>query len=264
MEQFQRTKILIGEDAFKILQHSKVEIFGIGGVGSYAAEGLARAGIGSFVLVDNKCVDITNINRQIHSTMSTVGKLKVNVMKERIMDINPNADVTIYNQFVSSNNVYELLRPDYDYVVDAIDTVQNKIELISVAKSLGIPIISSMGAGDKLDPTKFTVTDIYSTTICPLAKIMRKELKKRGVDSLKVVYSTEKPVKKHHYNNIKNNDVSVDNNDNVELCNNPNGKDNENRIIGSISFVPSVAGLIIAGEVVNDLIKKQSNTRVSH
>jgi tRNA A37 threonylcarbamoyladenosine dehydratase len=142
--------------------------------------------------------------------------------------------------------------------------VQNKIELISVAKSLGIPIISSMGAGDKLDPTKFTVADIYSTTICPLAKIMRKELKKRGVDSLKVVYSTEKPVKKHHYNNIKNNDVSVDNNDNVELCNNPNGKDNENRIIGSISFVPSVAGLIIAGEVVNDLIKKQSNTRVSH
>lgn len=226
---FSRTEPLIGKEAIKKLNKSKVAVFGIGGVGSYVVEGLARAGIGNFILVDKDEVDITNINRQIIATTKTVGKPKVEVSKERILEINPEAKVKIYQEFFMPETE-GILDDSIDYIVDAVDTVTAKIELVVRANKLNIPIISSMGTGNKLDPTAFEVADIYKTSVCPLAKVMRKELKARGVKKLKVVYSKEEPIKQE-----------------------------ERGVPASISFVPSVAGLIIAGEVIKDLSKGKAN-----
>ena len=228
LNQFSRTEMLIGKEKVERLKKSKVAIFGIGGVGSFVVEGLARAGIGNFILVDNDKVVESNLNRQIIATTKTIGKLKVEVCKERILEINPEAKVEIYPEFFMPYSP-EIFDNTVDYIVDAIDTVTAKIELVIRANKLNIPIISSMGTGNKLEPSKFEVTDIYKTSVCPLAKVMRKELKLRGIKRLKVVYSKEEPVK------ISNNEES------------------RKQTPGSISFVPSVAGLIIAGEVVKDL-----------
>ena len=227
--QFCRTEYLIGKDAVEKLKNSKVAVFGIGGVGSYVVEALVRAGVGNFILVDKDTVSVTNINRQLIATHDTVGKYKVDVAKERILSINPNANVQTYAEFFMPGNS-TILDDSIDYIVDAIDTVTAKIELIMQAQKLNIPIISSMGTGNKLDPTRFEITDIYKTSVCPLAKVMRKELKARNIDKLKVLYSKEEPIK----TNI------VD----------ENGK----AVPASISFVPSVAGLVIAGEVIKDLV----------
>ena len=188
LEEFSREELLIGKNGVEKLQNSKVAIFGIGGVGSYVVEGLARAGVGKFILVDNDVVSVSNINRQIIATQKTVGKVKVEVAKKRILEINPNAEVEIYQEFFMPESK-EYFDENVDYIVDCIDTVTGKIELVIRANKLNIPIISSMGTGNKLDPTKFEVTDIYKTEVCPLAKVMRKELKLRGIKKLKVVYS---------------------------------------------------------------------------
>ena len=224
-EGFSREERLIGKENLEKLNKSKVAVFGIGGVGSFVVEGLARAGIGKFLLVDNDTIDITNINRQIHANINTVGKNKVDVMKERILSINPEAEVDVSTEFFMPGS--KLLDNSLGYIVDAIDTVTGKIELVCKANELNIPIISGMGTGNKLDPTKFEVADIYKTSVCPLAKVMRKELRARGIEKLKVVYSKEEPIK-------------------------PN--DGDYKTPASISFVPSVAGLIIAGEVIKDII----------
>lgn len=228
-EQFSRTELLIGKEKVEKLNKSKVAVFGIGGVGSYVVEGLARAGIGKFILVDKDKIALSNINRQIIATHKTVGKSKVEVSKERILDINPNAEVEIYEEFFMPESE-GILDETVDYIVDAVDTVTAKIELVIRADKLNIPIISSMGTGNKLDPTRFEVTDIYKTEVCPLAKVMRKELKQRGIKKLKVVYSKEEPVKAMQK------------------------EEGKKQPPASISFVPSVAGLIIAGEVIKDLI----------
>lgn len=228
IEQFSRTELLIGKEGVEKLQNAKVAIFGIGGVGSYVVEALVRAGVENFILVDKDVVDITNLNRQIIATRKTIGKPKVEVAKKRILDINPNANVKIYQEFFLPESK-GILDKTIDYVIDGIDTVTAKIELVMRANKLNIPIISSMGTGNKLDPTRFEVTDIFKTDVCPLARVMRKELKRRGIKKLKVVYSKEKPIKQ----------------DSTEL----------RQVPASISFVPSVAGLIIAGEVIKDIIK---------
>ena len=228
--QFSRTELLIGKEGIEKLKDSKVAIFGIGGVGSYVVESLARAGIGKFVLIDSDEVSISNINRQIIATRKTVGTPKVEVAKERIKEINPDAQIEIHKDFFMPNSE-NYLDNCIDYIVDAIDTVTAKIELAVRAEKLNIPIISSMGTGNKLDPTRFEVTDIYKTSVCPLAKVMRKELRERGVKRLKVVYSKEEPLKVNFVEDNK-------------------------QVPGSISFVPSVAGLIIAGEVIKDIIRK--------
>ena len=244
MKRFSRTEMLIGTEGLNKLKKSRVAIFGIGGVGSFAAEGLARSGVGSLVLIDSDYVDITNINRQIHSATSTIGRPKVEVMKERILDINPEAEVLTYQKFIDVGNISQMISDDYDYIVDAIDTVPSKIELITEAKKRGVPIISSMGAGNKLDPTRFRVDDIYRTSVCPLAKVIRKELRNRGIQSLKVVYSTEQPIKA--IGRIEST---------AGLEQGPEGAQYRKKTFpGSISFVPSVAGLIIAGEVIKDLL----------
>ena len=232
MDQFSREELLIGKDKLNKLKNSKVLVFGLGGVGSYVVEGLARAGIGNFVLVDKDEVDITNLNRQIIATRKTIGKPKVEVAKERILEINPDANVEIYKEFFGPETK-GILDESIDYIVDAVDTVTAKIELVVRANRLNIPIISSMGTGNKLDPTKFEVNDIYKTSVCPLAKVMRKELKIREIKKLKVVYSKEEPIKRQESNEL--------------------GK----QVPASISFVPSVAGLIIAGEVVKDILKEE-------
>ena len=227
--QFSRTELLIGKEGLSKLKNSKVAIFGIGGVGSFVVEALARAGVQNFVLVDKDVVSISNINRQLIATYDTIGKAKVEDSKQRILSINPNAHIEAYEEFFLPGNS-NILDNSITYIVDCIDTVTAKIELVMQAQELNIPIISSMGTGNKLDPTKFEITDIYKTQVCPLAKVMRKELKARNIKHLKVLYSREEP--------IKTGAISE------------NGK----AIPGSISFVPSVAGLIIAGEVVKDLI----------
>ena len=247
--EFSRTELLIGKRALEKLKNSKVAVYGIGGVGSYVAEGLARAGVGRFFLVDHDLVCISNVNRQIHAASKTIGRPKVEVMRERIYDINPKAEVVAVQRFYMPGMAQELIRGDENYIVDAIDTVMAKIDLIVNAKERGIHMISSMGTGNKMDPTRFEVTDIYSTSVCPLARVMRRELKQRGVDSLKVVYSKEKPVKL----------INMEDKDHTDGCLCPEDLNCENpvkrRMVGSISFVPSVAGLIIAGEVVKDIIK---------
>lgn len=229
--QFQRTEILIGEENLNKLKKQTIAIFGIGGVGSYVAEALARTGIGKFILIDNDKIDITNINRQIHATHEAIGKPKVEEMKKRIQSINPEAEIETIHEFVTENNIQEITNKQIDYIVDAIDTVKSKIEIIKTAKQKNIPIISSMGTANKLEPTKLEVTDIYKTRTCPLAKIIRKELRKLEIPNLKIVYSTEEPK------------PSKQNQDGT-------------RTLGSISFVPSTAGLIIASEIVKDIIKK--------
>ena len=233
--QFSRTELLLGKENMEKLAEARVCIFGIGGVGGYVAEALARSGVGHLELVDNDVVCLSNLNRQIIATHGTLGQYKVDVMKERILSINPAAEVTVHKCFYLPETRAQFDFTNYDYVVDAIDTVAGKIALVLQAEESGMPVISSMGAGNKLDPAAFQVADIYQTTVCPLAKVMRKELKKRGVKKLKVVYSKEQP-------------VAVQN-DEESLQSSP-----RRSIPGSIAFVPSVAGLIIAGEVVKDLV----------
>jgi len=229
--QFVRTELLLGNKALEKLSKSTVAIFGVGGVGSFTAEALARTGIGKIILIDYDIIDISNINRQVHATFDTIGKPKVEVMKERLLQINPNMQVEAYNIRYDEETREQLIKINYDYIVDAIDTVTSKISLIANSKKLGIPIISSMGAGNKLSPTEFKVGDIYETKICPLARVMRRELRRRKVDSLKVVWSEEEPLKA-----------------NLETSH------RRKAVPGSIAFVPSVAGLIMASEVVKDLI----------
>lgn len=229
-EIFSRTELMFGKDAMKKLSESRVAVFGIGGVGGYVTEALARSGIGAIDLIDNDTVNETNINRQIIALHSTIGQYKVDVMKSRIADINPDCKVMVHRLFFMPDTANQIDFSQYDYVVDAIDTVTGKIEIIMQAKALDIPVISSMGAGNKLDPTKFEVTDIYKTSVCPLARVMRRELKNRGVKSLKVLYSTEQAFRSENTGERK-------------------------PVPASNAFVPSVAGLIIAGEVVKDLIK---------
>lgn len=247
LNEFSRTELLLGEKAMEKLRGSTVAIFGVGGVGSYAAEGLVRAGIGRFVLVDDDRICLTNLNRQLHATRKTVGAYKVDAMKERMLDINPDAEIVTHKTFYLPGTSEELLDAGYSYVIDAIDTVSAKLDLIVRAKDLGIPVISCMGAGNKLDPTRFEVADIYETSVCPLAKVMRHELRARGVDSLKVVYSKEPPL---HPDEMSESSCRLH-------CICPKGTQRtctiRRSIPGSISFVPSVAGLILAGEVVRDL-----------
>lgn len=236
-EQFVRSALLLGEDGIERLLRAKVAVFGIGGVGGFAAEALARAGVGHFLLVDNDAVSVSNINRQIIATWDTVGQKKTQVMKKRILSINPQAQVETKECFFLPENADEIDFSAYDYIVDAVDTVSAKLEIIVRAKAVGVPVISCMGAGNKLDPTKFTVTDIYQTSVCPLARVMRRELKKRGVESCRVVYSTEEARKPQARPLSEEEDRS------------------RREVPGSVSFVPSVAGLIAAGEVIKELLE---------
>ena len=228
--QFERTALLLGKASVEKLARKRVAVFGVGGVGGFVCEGLVRAGIGAIDIVDKDIVAISNINRQLIALHSTVGKNKVDVLEERLKDINKNLIIKKYKCFFLPETSETFDFREYDYVVDAIDTVTVKIELILKAKEAGVPIISAMGAGNKLDPTAFQVSDIYKTSVCPLARVMRRELKKRGVEKLKVVYSKEEPIK-------------------------PQFEEGEEVVPGSISFVPPALGLIIAGEVVKDLIR---------
>ena len=225
-ERFSRTERLIGAEALEKLQNARIAVFGIGGVGGAATEALARAGVGHFLLVDKDVVDVTNLNRQVIATTETIGRPKTEVMKERILSINPKAKVEIRQCFYLPENAAEFDFSAYDYIVDAVDTVTAKLCIIVEAKKAGVPVISAMGAGNKMDPSAFRAADLYSTSVDPLAKVMRRECRKRGIDSLKVVYSTEEPVS-------------------------PSG---DPRTPSSISFVPNTAGLVLAGAVVKDLI----------
>ena len=220
----ERTEKLIGKKAIKKLEDSKIIIYGIGGVGSYIVEGLVRAGIGNLVLVDPDNISVTNINRQIHSNIKTVGKSKIEVMKERILEINPKANIEIYNPEKLEFKEEDLIDDSFSYVIDAVDTVKTKISIIEKAKTIGIPVISAMGTGNKLEANKFEIADIYKTDVCPLARTMRKELRKRNIKDVKVVYSKEEPVIKE-------------------------------RTPASISYVPAICGMIIAGEVIKDILK---------
>ena len=249
LTQFSRTELLLGKDSMEKLKNSRVAVFGIGVVGGYVCEALVRSGVGEFDLIYDDKVCLTNLNRQIIATRKTVGKYKTEVMRDRILEINPQADVRLHQCFFLPENSDEFPFEEYDYVVDAVDTVTAKIELVMKAQAMNVPIISSMGAGNKLDGSMFRVADIYKTKVCPLAKVMRRELKKRGVKKLKVVYSEEMPTRP-----IEDMAISCRSN-----CICPPGaahKCTERRDIpGSVAFVPSVAGLIIAGEVVKDLCR---------
>ena len=249
LNQFSRTQLLIGEEAIQKLAKSRVAVFGIGGVGGYVCEALIRSGVGAFDLVDDDKVCLTNLNRQIIATRKTVGKYKVEVMKERMLEINPDVDVRTYQCFFLPENADDFPFEEYDYIVDAVDTVTAKLEIIMRAKEKNVPVISAMGAGNKLDPSRFQVADIYKTKVCPLAKVMRRELKKRGVRKLKVVYSDELPTRPI-------NDMASSCRTNCICPPGAEHKCTERRDIpGSTAFVPSVAGLIIAGEVIRDLTK---------
>ena len=247
LNQYSRTELLFGKSAMEKLWQSRVAVFGIGGVGGYVCEGLVRSGVGAFDLVDDDKVCLTNLNRQIIATRKTVGKYKVDVMRERMLEINPDCDVRVHKCFYLPETAAEFNFSDYDYVVDAVDTVTAKVTLVLEAQKAGVPIISCMGAGNKLDPSRFRVADIYKTQGCPLARVMRTALRKRGVKKLKVVYSDEIPTRP-----IEDMSISC-----RSHCICPPGakhKCTERRDIpGSTAFVPSVAGLIIAGEVVKDL-----------
>lgn len=235
-EQFSRTQLLLGEEAMEKLRNARVAVFGIGGVGGYTVEALARSGVGQLDLIDSDTVSVSNINRQILATHSTVGRLKVDVAKDRILDINPNCVVRTYPCFYLPDTADQFDFSAYDYIVDAIDTVTGKLQLVQQAHAAGTPIICSMGTGNKLDPSAFQVADISKTSVCPLARIMRKELKKRGINHVKVVYSQEDAL------------TPVGAEEEMKLL----GK---RQIPGSVSFVPGAAGLILAGEVIKDLIK---------
>lgn len=232
---FSRSELILGHDAMQKLAAARVAVFGVGGVGGYVVEALARTGIGALDLIDNDTVCLTNLNRQIIATHDTIGKYKVDVFKERVHAINSDCKVTTYKTFFLPETAGSFDFKNYDYVVDAIDTVAGKIAIIEKANEAGVPVISSMGAGNKTDPTAFKVADLYDTSVCPLAKVMRKECKKRSLKNVKVVYSTEKAVKQK----------SAPDSDDVNPC--------RRLTPGSLSFVPSVAGLIIAGEVIKDV-----------
>lgn len=234
-ESFERSAMLLGTGQVEALADKRVAIFGVGGVGGYVAEALARTGIGAFDLVDHDTVSVTNINRQIIATTDTIGKNKAEVMRERILSINPEAKVFVHDCFFLPENADNFPFEAYDYVVDAVDTVTAKLEMIERAKKAGVPVISAMGAGNKLDPTRFVVTDISKTSVCPLAKVMRRELKKRGIFDVKVVYSTEEAK--------------------TPLFEPPTDGETRKKAPGSVAFVPSVAGLIVASEVIKDLIR---------
>lgn len=231
-EKFSRTEMLLGNDGMEKLNNAKVAIFGLGGVGSFVCEGLARSGVGNFILVDFDKVDESNINRQLIATVNTIGKYKVDLMKERIMEINPDANVEVYREFYMADSKSSIITEDLSYAVDCVDTIMAKIAIICSCDAINVPVISSMGTGNKLNPSMFEVADIYETSICPLARIMKKDLKKRNIEKLKVVYSKENP--------INTNDAAINQN-------------RKYKVKGSVSFVPSVAGLIIAGEVIKDI-----------
>lgn len=237
-EQFSRIEILLGAEAMARLQNARVAVFGIGGVGGHTVEALARSGVGTLDIIDNDTVAVSNLNRQIIATHKTLGQYKVDAAKERLLEINPDMTVNTYQCFYLPETADQFDFTQYDYIVDAIDTVAGKINLVEQAKAAGVPIISSMGAGNKLDPTAFRVTDIYKTNVCPLAKVMRRELKKRGIKKLKVVYSEEQPI-------AAKNDLGEKERVESGL--------KKRYIPGSTAFVPSVVGLIIAGEVIKDL-----------
>ena len=234
-ERFSRTEMLIGNEGMEKLGNAKVAVFGLGGVGSFVCEGLARSGIGNFILIDFDKVDESNINRQLIATESTIGKYEVDLMMERILEINPNANVETHKEFYMADSTTDIITEDLSYAIDCVDTIMAKIAIICKCDELDVPVISSMGTGNKLDPTMFEVADIYETSVCPLAKIMKKDLRKRNIDKLKVVYSQEHAI-------------------NTNDC--PINKDRKFKVKGSVSFVPSVAGLIIAGEVIKDIAGK--------
>ena len=243
---FSRTELVLGAEALARLEASTVAVFGIGGVGSWAAEALARSGIGSFVLVDDDAVCVTNINRQVIALRSTVGRPKVEVMAERILEINPEASVRTFQEFYSAETAPRLLLPGLSYVVDAIDTVSAKLDLIERSKAMGVPIISSLGMGNKLDPTRLEIADIGETSVCPLARVVRRELRKRGIEGLKVVYSREEPIKVNEADNPCRTNCVCPKKDRVCTA--------RRSIPGTVPFVPPVAGFIIAAEVVKDLV----------
>ncbi len=229
---FSRTEMLIGNEGMEKLKDAKVAVFGIGGVGSFVCEGLARSGIGNFILVDYDRIDESNINRQLIANTNTIGEYKVDLMKERILEINPDANVETYKEFYMADSKLDIITQDLSYAVDCVDTIMAKIAVICKCNTLNVPVISSMGTGNKLDPTMFEVADIYDTTVCPLAKIMKKDLKKRNIEKLKVVYSKEHAINTNDH---------------------PINQERKFKVKGSVSFVPSVAGLIIAGEVIKDI-----------
>ena len=251
LNQYSRTELLFGREAMEKLRHARVAVFGIGGVGGYTVEALVRSGIGAVDLIDDDKVCLTNINRQIYATRKTVGQYKVDVAAERIAEIDPQIQVTVHKTFYTPQTADQFDFTAYDYIVDAIDTVTGKLELVQQAYTAGTPIISSMGAGNKLDPTAFTVTDIYKTSVCPLAKVMRHELRRMGIPHLKVVYSKEPPI-------TPIDDMAISCRTHC-IC--PPGTARKctqrRQVPGSNAFVPSVVGLIIAGEVVKDLTAKE-------
>ena len=232
---FTRTEMLIGNEGMEKLSNAKVAIFGLGGVGSFVCEGLARSGVGNFVLIDFDKTDESNINRQLIATVDTIGEYKVDLMKERILKINPDANVETYKEFYMADCEIDIITPDLSYAVDCVDTIMAKIAIICKCDELNVPVISSMGTGNKLDPTMFEVADIYETSVCPLARIMKKDLRKRNIEKLKVVYSKEHAINTNDH---------------------PINHDRKFKVKGSVSFVPSVAGLIIAGEVIKDIAGK--------
>jgi len=242
-----RTELLIGKDGLDKLRNSKVVVLGVGGVGSYTIEALARAGIGELIIVDDDTICLTNLNRQVHATYNTISQPKVEVMKERIVSINRNCNVITHQVFITEENISQIISDDVDYVVDAIDTVSAKLGLAEYCYKKGIRIMSSMGTGNKLDPTQFKVTDVFKTKVCPLAKVMRHELRKRGVDKLKVVYSEEMPIKPSSDDVVtcKTGCVCTGGTKKCAI---------KRQIPGSISFVPPVAGMIIGGEVIRDIL----------
>lgn len=250
LDQFSRTQLLVGKEAMDRLANARVAIFGIGGVGGYVVEALARSGVGTLDLIDDDKICLTNLNRQIIATRSTIGKYKVDVAKARVLDINPKAVVNTYQTFYVPETAEQFDFSQYDYVVDAIDTVTGKINLVMQAEQTHTPIISSMGAGNKMDPTAFRVADIYKTSVCPLAKVMRRELKKRGIKKLKVVYSEEKPLTPIEDESISCKSHCVCPPGTVRKCT------QRRQVPGSNAFVPSVVGLIIAGEVIKDMIRQ--------
>lgn len=248
MHAFSRTEMIIGEQGLNKLANAKVAIFGIGGVGSYVAEALVRAGIGKFVLVDDDTICLTNINRQLHATVKTIGQLKVEAMRQRMLDINPRAEIEAVPSFYLPDQAENLIKDDYDYIVDALDTVTAKIDLAVQGYKRGIPVISAMGAGNKLDPGRFQVADLFETSVCPLAKVMRKELRKLGIEKLKVVYSKEIPSPQIYAAESDCSKNCICSPGSAQHC---LGK---RSVPGSISFVPGTVGLLIAGAVVNDLL----------
>lgn len=248
-DQFSRTELLVGAEGIERLKNSRVAVFGIGGVGGYVVEALARSGVGTLDLIDNDTVCLTNMNRQIIAVHSTIGEYKVDVAKRRVLDINPAAVVNTYKTFFMPETASEFNFYAYDYVVDAIDTVTGKLQLVVQADASHTPVISCMGAGNKMDPTAFKVADIYKTSVCPLAKVMRRELKNRGIKRLKVVYSEEVPIVPY------NNEEAFGEGEENDTC------VRKKRIPGSNAFVPSVAGLIIAGEVVKDILADRRENR---